>query len=53
MQADDLQFGAMVKLTLPTMVRVMHHLPDPSAEFDEITICHRASPATPTPQPYR
>jgi len=35
MQADDLQFkdGAV---DLITMVRVMHHLPDPSNEFNEI-----------------
>jgi SAM-dependent methyltransferase len=35
MQADDLKFedGSM---DLVTMIRVMHHLPDPSAEFKEI-----------------
>lgn len=35
MQADDLQFknGAV---DLLTMIRVMHHLPDPTAEFNEI-----------------
>jgi ubiquinone/menaquinone biosynthesis C-methylase UbiE len=35
MQADDLQF-ADGSIDLLTMVRVMHHLPDPSAEFSEI-----------------
>ncbi len=36
LQADDLKFpnGA---LDLLTMIRVMHHLPDPSAEFAEIS----------------
>lgn len=35
MQADDLKFedGA---IDLLTMIRVMHHLPDPSAEFAEV-----------------
>ncbi|HET7059975.1 MAG TPA: class I SAM-dependent methyltransferase [Candidatus Saccharimonadales bacterium] len=35
MQADDLRF-ADGSIDLVTMIRVMHHLPDPSAEFDEI-----------------
>jgi ubiquinone/menaquinone biosynthesis C-methylase UbiE len=35
MQADDLQFEDD-SVDLLTMVRVMHHLPDPSAEFGEI-----------------
>ena len=35
MQADDLQFDD-ASLDLVTMVRVMHHLPEPSAEFAEI-----------------
>jgi SAM-dependent methyltransferase len=35
MQADDLKF-ADGELDLVTMVRVMHHLPDPSTEFAEI-----------------
>jgi ubiquinone/menaquinone biosynthesis C-methylase UbiE len=35
MQADDLQFDD-ASLDLITMVRVMHHLPEPSAEFTEI-----------------
>jgi ubiquinone/menaquinone biosynthesis C-methylase UbiE len=35
LQADDLQF-ADGAIDLLTMVRVMHHLPDPSAEFAEI-----------------
>jgi ubiquinone/menaquinone biosynthesis C-methylase UbiE len=35
MQADDLKF-ADGELDLVTMVRVMHHLPEPSAEFAEI-----------------
>lgn len=35
MQADDLKF-ADGSIDLLTMVRVMHHLPDPSAEFEEI-----------------
>ena len=35
MQADDLQFDD-ASLDLITMVRVMHHLPEPSAEFAEI-----------------
>lgn len=34
-QADDLQFKDK-ELDLITMVRVMHHLPDPSTEFSEI-----------------
>ncbi len=34
-QADDLQF-ADGELDLVTMVRVMHHIPEPSAEFAEI-----------------
>lgn len=34
-QADDLQFKDH-ELDLITMVRVMHHLPDPSQEFSEI-----------------
>lgn len=36
MQADDLKF-ADGELDLVTMVRVMHHLPEPSAEFAEIS----------------
>ena len=35
MQADDLQFDD-ASLDLITMVRVMHHLPEPGAEFAEI-----------------
>ena len=35
MQADDLQFDD-ASLDLATMVRVMHHIPEPSAEFAEI-----------------
>lgn len=35
MQADDLQF-ADGSIDLLTMIRVMHHLPDPTAEFQEI-----------------
>lgn len=35
MQADDLQFGDN-SMDLITMIRVMHHLPDPSVEFSEI-----------------
>jgi ubiquinone/menaquinone biosynthesis C-methylase UbiE len=35
MQADDLKFKDG-ELDLVTMIRVMHHLPDPSAEFKEI-----------------
>jgi len=35
MQADDLQFDT-ASLDLVTMVRVMHHIPEPSAEFAEI-----------------
>ncbi|HVI60901.1 MAG TPA: class I SAM-dependent methyltransferase [Candidatus Saccharimonadales bacterium] len=35
MQADDLQF-ADGSIDLLTMVRVMHHLPEPSAELNEI-----------------
>lgn len=35
MQADDLDFQAG-SIDLLTMVRVMHHLPDPSPEFNEI-----------------
>ena len=34
-QADDLQFKDK-SLDLITMIRVMHHLPDPTAEFAEI-----------------
>jgi ubiquinone/menaquinone biosynthesis C-methylase UbiE len=34
-QADDLKFKDN-SLDLITMIRVMHHLPDPSAEFSEI-----------------
>lgn len=41
MQADDLKF-ADGSVDLLTMVRVMHHLPDPSAEFGEI--CRVLSP---------
>lgn len=36
MQADDLHFKNS-ELDLVTMIRVMHHLPDPSAEFAEIS----------------
>ncbi len=36
MQADDLRF-ADGELDLLTMVRVMHHIPEPSAEFAEIS----------------
>ncbi len=36
MQADDLKFEDG-ELDLITMVRVMHHLPDPTAEFAEIS----------------
>lgn len=35
MQADDLKFKDG-SIDLLTMIRVMHHLPDPSAEFNEI-----------------
>ncbi len=35
MQADDLKFKDG-ELDLITMIRVMHHLPDPSAEFAEL-----------------
>lgn len=35
MQADDLQFKDG-SVDLVTMIRVMHHLPDPSTEFSEI-----------------
>ncbi|MFA5003925.1 MAG: class I SAM-dependent methyltransferase [Candidatus Saccharimonadales bacterium] len=35
-QADDLDF-ADKSLDLVTMIRVMHHLPDPSVEFSEIS----------------
>lgn len=35
MQADDLKFKDG-SIDLVTMIRVMHHLPDPSAEFSEI-----------------
>lgn len=35
MQADDLKFDDG-SVDLLTMIRVMHHLPDPSAEFNEI-----------------
>lgn len=35
MQADDLKFKDG-SIDLLTMIRVMHHLPDPSAEFKEI-----------------
>jgi ubiquinone/menaquinone biosynthesis C-methylase UbiE len=35
MQADDLQFKDG-SVNLLTMIRVMHHLPDPSSEFAEI-----------------
>lgn len=34
-QADDLKFGDK-SLDLITMIRVMHHLPDPTTEFSEI-----------------
>lgn len=36
MQADDLKFEDG-SLDLMTMIRVMHHLPDPSTEFSEIS----------------
>jgi ubiquinone/menaquinone biosynthesis C-methylase UbiE len=36
MQADDLKFKDG-SVDLLTMIRVMHHLPDPSAEFSEIS----------------
>ncbi len=36
MQADDLKFKDNT-IDLLTMIRVMHHLPDPSAEFKEIS----------------
>jgi ubiquinone/menaquinone biosynthesis C-methylase UbiE len=36
MQADDLKF-ADGELDLVTMIRVMHHIPEPSAEFAEIS----------------
>ncbi len=36
MQADDLQF-ADASIDLGIMIRVMHHLPDPSTEFSEIS----------------
>jgi ubiquinone/menaquinone biosynthesis C-methylase UbiE len=36
MQADDLKFKDS-SIDLLTMVRVMHHLPDPSAEFNEVS----------------
>ncbi len=36
MQADDLQF-ADGTIDLLTMIRVMHHLPDPTNEFNEIS----------------
>ncbi len=35
LQADDLKFKDS-SIDLLTMIRVMHHLPDPSAEFNEI-----------------
>jgi len=35
LQADNLKFKADT-IDLVTMIRVMHHLPDPSAEFNEI-----------------
>ncbi len=35
MQADDLQFPDQ-SIDLYTMIRVMHHLPDPSTEFKEL-----------------
>lgn len=35
MQADDLKFESG-SVDLLTMIRVMHHLPDPTAEFEEI-----------------
>lgn len=35
MQADDLQFEDG-SIDLVTMIRVMHHLPDPTTEFNEI-----------------
>lgn len=36
MQADDLKF-ADASIDLLTMIRVMHHLPDPSREFAEVS----------------
>lgn len=38
MQADDLQFPDG-SVDLFTMIRVMHHLPDPAAEFAELARC--------------
>lgn len=38
MQADDLKF-ADKSIDLVTMIRVMHHLPDPTAEFSQISRC--------------
>lgn len=38
MQADHLQFGDGT-IDLFTMVRVMHHLPDPTKEFSELHRC--------------
>lgn len=35
MQADDLKFKD-ASLDLVTMIRVMHHLPDPSVEFEQL-----------------
>lgn len=35
MQADDLKFKSK-SVDLITMIRVMHHLPDPSSEFEQI-----------------
>lgn len=35
MQADDLRFDTN-SIDLVTMIRVMHHLPDPNKEFEEI-----------------
>jgi len=36
MQADNIQYKPKT-IDLITMIRVMHHLPDPSAEFNEIS----------------
>ncbi len=36
MQADDLKFKDG-SIDLLTMIRVMHHLPDPTTEFNEIS----------------
>lgn len=38
-QADDMSVFKTGSIDLFTMIRVMHHLPDPSAEFAEIARC--------------